>query len=124
MAIYDADALPLLIDTMAAAGRHDAASCRDLLVAAEEKLGFGFHKSREDIRAALHAVEKAEWGDAWMYAWSATTGLTWAFPPDVSTCPPCPGDEPFDGQTRTCAGCGEGLPAHAKFCSACGQALV
>lgn len=117
----DAAALPVLTAVMEAAGRHDAQTCLRLLDEAEGHLGAGPHKARIDIDRARAAIESSDWLLVWSAAHAATCGLTWAFPPDVSKCPPAPGAEPY-GADVTC-GCGQVSPAYARFCSTCGAGL-
>lgn len=116
----DAAALPLLVAVMGAAGRHDTPTCQRLLDEAEATLGAGRHKSRPDIAAARNASAGGDWPAVWRHAWAATTGLTWAFAPDPSTCPPCPGPEPY---TEGAVCCGTDLPAASRFCPLCGAAV-
>ena len=117
MPLTDADALPLLIDVMAAAGRHDGPECLHLLDEAESHLGPGFHQARDAIDAARRAAHDSQWVAVWRGVLSATRALTWAFPPDPSLCPPMPGDEPYLDEACVC---GVAWDPTAAFCSTCG----
>lgn len=115
----DADALPLLIEVMAAAGRHDGTGCLRLLDEAETHLPPGRqHKSRPDIAAARTAAAAGDWPAVYRLAWSATAGLTWAFPPDLTRCPPMPTEIPFTVPAR--CECGATPAVGAAFCHGCG----
>lgn len=118
----DADALPALVAVMTAAGHHDAGECLRLLDVAEVHLGPRFHQSRADLVAAREAVDARDWQRVWRRAWSATTGLTWAFPPDLSTCPPLPGPVAYPREGVRC-GCGVEVRADQAFCAMCGAPL-
>ncbi|KQP62991.1 hypothetical protein ASF47_18440 [Nocardioides sp. Leaf285] len=119
----DADALPLLLDTMRAAGYHDADSCLSLLSQVETLLGARRHKAKPDVHKAKERAVAGDFPAVWRYCWAATTGLTWAFPPDPGTCPPVPGATPFgSGCADTCR-CGATPPPSARFCPACGTAV-
>lgn len=112
----DAPAQPLLIEVMAAAGRHDGESCLRLLDEAETYLPPMRHKSRPDIEAARAAVHEQAWRQVHGYAWAATAGLTYAWAPDHAICPLVPGEKPH---APTCE-CGIDFAPQAKFCIACG----
>lgn len=114
----DAPAQPLLVEVMAAAGRHDGDECLRLLAEAESHLLAGKHKARPDIEAARAAVAERDWRQVHGFAWAATAGLTWAWAPDPAVCPLAPGDTPH---ATTCA-CGTDFAPQAKFCSTCGTA--
>lgn len=117
----DAAALPLLLDVMGAAGRHDRDACIERLTQVRSLLvECGTTKPMADVDAAMRFTEDEDWVRVWSFAWSATTGLTWAFPPDPSKCPPRPGVEPHVGGLA-CDGCRDPLPTGANFCPSCGQ---
>jgi hypothetical protein len=116
----DAPVLPLMLDVMAAAGRHDEAECLRLLAGAEALLGNRFHQARQPILAACDRAREHDWAGVWRLAHSATCGLTGPFPPDPAVCPPMPGALPFTDAT-ICA-CGHDLPRGARFCPMCGIA--
>lgn len=117
----DAEALPLLMEAMQAATEFDAQACRDALHRADAALTprrpGAPHKSRRDIEAALAAAAAGDFWTAHRLAWSATTGLTWAFPPDISVCPQMPTD---GAATAVACVCGAQLHAAARFCASCG----
>ena len=114
----DAPAQPLLIEVMAAAGRHDGDECLRLLAEAESHLPDGQHKARPDIEAARAAVAEKSWKQVHGFAWAATAGLTWAWAPDHDVCPLVPGDTPH---ASTCQ-CGADFAPQAKYCVTCGTA--
>ena len=126
----DAEALPLLIEAMQAAADQDAPAALEALADADAALTprrpGAQHKSRADIAAATQAATDAtsveDWQVVWRHAWAATTGLTWAFPPDPAICPPMPRDADDTATAATCA-CGQPLPAIARFCPMCGVAV-
>lgn len=120
----DAEALPDLLAAMAAAARHDAEACAAALDRAEAPLGRGFHRSRRDIEAARDALAHGDWRAVHSLAWSATTGLTWAFPPAPSHCPPAPLDQPLLPEGTPCPGCGGRTDRLVRWCPTCGTEQV
>lgn len=118
MPLSDRHALPELIDAMEVAGYHDAERCTRSLLAAEAFLGERFHQSRQAVQGARDAVDQRDFRAVWRWSHIATHTLTWAYPPDSSTCPPYPDDAPFSAATA-CA-CGVQLPDVARFCAMCG----
>lgn len=122
--MFDNAALPLLLEVMRAANLHDAetvdASTREVLdiIARQPR-----HKSRADVMAAREHAGSGEWSRCWAAAYQAICGLTHAFPPDLSTCPPVP-DDAAPRSARRCAPCGTDRPSSANFCPACGTALT
>lgn len=119
----DAGAKPLLIEVMAAAGRHDVDECVRLLDEAEVHLGAHFHKARRDISEARGKARDREFGPVWHLAWYATTQLTWAFPTEQDLCPPFPGADPYPVEAPACE-CGTTMRPDARFCHACGKAAA
>ena len=117
-AFNDADALPHLLTTMRAAGFHDRAQAQASLDDALASLHRGRHKARPDIARAQEAVEQGNWYVCWSMSYQAICGLTHAFPPDLSLCPPPPGTTPL--AATTCTGCGAHLSAQVRFCPSCG----
>lgn len=115
----DRDALPALIEVMEAAGFHDLDAVLSALDRAEATLQPGHHKARPDIHAARDAAQAGEWRTCWSRAHQATCGLTWAFPPDITTCPRTPdNDKPFV-RGALCE-CGQPLLPGVRFCGYCG----
>jgi hypothetical protein len=121
----DADALPLLMDAMSAAWRHDATGVVAALDAAESHLGTGFHQSRQSVENARDAAHAGEWVKVWGFARQATNTITWAFPPDSSTCPPMPDPDVPGAATNGawCVACERTLPTNSSFCIHCGERL-
>lgn len=119
MRLYnDGAALPALLEVMRAAGAHDLDAVRAAATAAHDAIGSkGPHKARPDINDALTAAETGDWVLCWGRAWQATCGLTHAFPPDKSICPPIPVTTPH--VVVDCV-CGTTLRAGSRFCHACG----
>lgn len=118
--LYDAPALPALIEVMRAANFHDlpavvASTDEVLAIIARQPR----HKARPDVLAARDHAEAGEWVGCWAAAYQAICGLTHAFPPDLLTCPPTP-DNATARTTRTCSSCMAALPLAGNFCALCG----
>lgn len=120
---YDAEALPLLLDVMRAAGAHDLDAVQARTQAALTIIARqGHHKARPDILAARSAAESGEWVACWGRAYHAICGLTHVFPPDPAACPPRPDDAAPAPIGATQCQCGTEVPAGHRFCHRCGSA--
>lgn len=123
MTFSDRDALPALMDVMEAAGFHDLDAVLSALDRAEATLVRGQHKARPDIHAARAAAQAGEWRTCWMRAHQATCGLTWVFPPDITTCAPSPNNDESFVRGALC-GCGQPLLPGVRFCAHCGTPVT
>lgn len=117
----DADAVPHLLEAMSAAGQHNLDAFVVSIGNARATLPAGRHKARPDLDLAVQRAEAGEWRAAWGSCHQAMCGLTYAYPPDISTCPTMPDDgAPL---SSVCGSCGHVLPMPGRFCPACGASL-